>query len=187
MIEDHRLDPITDEAWPDSIEDMRNGFAGRLNVYRTMAHHPALLRAWAPLREHIVNQSALGPILSEVAILRIGFHLESSYELSHHIDRARRLGLDDARLVSILGEPGATEPLDRLITTAVDELFDLHALTSETLEALCNGVGSAAIFDLMATVGFYSTLGYILNSFNIPLDADVALRLRQRPLDMQPL
>ena len=39
------LEPIEGSDWPSDIEDMLTGFAGGLNVYRTMAHHPALLRA----------------------------------------------------------------------------------------------------------------------------------------------
>ncbi len=52
--------PIADADWPALIAEMRTGFAGALNVYRTMAHHPELLRAWAPLRQHVVKDSALG-------------------------------------------------------------------------------------------------------------------------------
>ncbi|MER9191412.1 hypothetical protein [Mesorhizobium australicum] len=37
--------PITDESWLAEIADMRAGFAGVLNVFRTMTHHPALLKA----------------------------------------------------------------------------------------------------------------------------------------------
>ena len=57
--------PIGDQDWPRDITDMLSGFAGGLNVYRTMAHHPALLRAWSDLREHVVNQTSLGAERSE--------------------------------------------------------------------------------------------------------------------------
>ncbi len=72
--------PLGDDQWPEPIEDLRSGFAGQLNVYRTMAHNPALLRAWAPLRQHLVKDSALGPQRSEVVILRTGHRLGSHYE-----------------------------------------------------------------------------------------------------------
>ncbi len=177
------FDPIQDDDWPESIADMRASFATGLNVYRTMAHHPALLQSWAPLREHVVNQTALGPALSEVAILRTGLRLGSDYEQKHHIDRARRRGLTDDRIRSIAGTPEEMAAQDRLISTAVDELFDRHALSEETVEALLSEFGKAAIFDLIATVGFYSTLGFILNSFGTPLDDDIAERLRDHPFD----
>jgi hypothetical protein len=46
---------------PAEIADLREGFAGRLNVYRGMAHRSDLLRASAPLRQHVVLANALGP------------------------------------------------------------------------------------------------------------------------------
>ncbi len=49
--------PLSDSDWPAEISDMLPGFAGKLNVYRTMAHHPALLRAWSDLREHPLSLS----------------------------------------------------------------------------------------------------------------------------------
>lgn len=67
--------PFTDSECPQDVAALLDDFAGQLNVYRTMAHHPALLRAWAPLREHLVRQSALGPELSAVVILRVGVAL----------------------------------------------------------------------------------------------------------------
>ncbi len=185
MTEQHSFEPITDEGWPDIIADMRDGFAGGLNVYRTMAHHPALLRSWGPLREHVVNQTALGPAMSEVTILRTGLRLGSSYEQKQHIDRARRRGLDDKRIASISGPPEAMAPQDRLIASAVDELFDKSALSAPTVDAFIREFGKNAIFDFFATVGFYSTLGYLLNTFDTPLDDDIAERLRQTPFDPQ--
>lgn len=175
--------PLTDAAWPDAAADMRSGFAGALNVYRVMAHHPDLLRAWAPLREHVVNRTALGPQLSEVAILRTGHRLGSSYEWNQHIDRARRRGLTDARIASIAGPCDAMDPQDAQIARAVDELFDTHRLSQASVAAMARDLGKAAVLDLIATVGFYSVLGYALNSFDVPLDDDIAEALHRTPLN----
>ncbi|MCV2882697.1 carboxymuconolactone decarboxylase family protein [Actibacterium sp. XHP0104] len=173
--------PISDAAWPDPIADMRDGFAGRLNVYRTMAHNPALLRAWAPLRQHVVLDNALGPQLSEVTILRTGHRLGSSYEWGQHVSRARACGMSDARIASIRGDVAGMEPTDALIAGAVDQLFDAKRLSQPTQDALIAQLGTAAMFDIIATVGFYSTLGYILNSCDTPLDDDIAAELRDNP------
>ncbi len=161
---------------------MRGGFAGGLNVYRTMAHHPELLRSWAPLRDHIVNQTTLGPELSEVVILRTGHRLGSSYEWQQHIERARKRGLTDARIATIAGKPEEMAPQDAILARAVDELIDRHNLCSTSVAQIAQDLGPKAVFDLIATVGFYSVLGHLLNTFDVPLDADIADVLRQRPL-----
>lgn len=171
--------PIGDVDWPAEIADLKDGFAGQLNVYRTMAHHPALLRAWAPLRQHIVKESALGAERSEIVILRAAHRLGSSYEWSHHVYRARLLGISDSRIEAMRGTP---EGEDGLIARAVDALFDLHHLPRDLEQELTAALGHEAVFDLIATVGFYSVLGYILLTYETPLDADVAASLAANPL-----
>lgn len=174
--------PLTDDSWPEAARGLRDGFAGKLNVYRVMAHHPALLNAWAPLRAHVVVDNVLGKQFSEVVILRTGVHLGSSYEWNHHVSRGRACGMSDARIASIKGAPDGMEPDDATLARAVDELFTDKRLTPETQTALVALVGREGVFDVIATVGFYSTLGYILNSCHTPLDANVAAELEAQPL-----
>jgi len=163
---------------------MAGGFATGLNVYRTMAHHPALLRAWADLREHVVNATALGPQRSEVVILRAGVNLGSDYEVQQHILRARARGLSDERIAALQGPLEEIAGEDATLAHAVDELFWASKLEPEDAAAVIALVGTAGLFDLMATVGFYSTLGYILNTMEVPLDAEVAVALAKDPPEM---
>ncbi|WP_138472582.1 carboxymuconolactone decarboxylase family protein [Poseidonocella sp. HB161398] len=171
--------PLSDADWPAEIAQMRGGFAGALDVYRTMAHHPALLAAWAPLRQHVVRDSALGPEHSEVVILRTGLRLGSDYEWAHHVCRARALGFSDARIAAVRGMP---EGEDGLLVRATDAVFD-HRRLPPALEAeLAAALGRPAVFDLIATVGFYSVLGTILLTYEVPVDATIAAELAERPL-----
>ncbi|UVK49277.1 carboxymuconolactone decarboxylase family protein (plasmid) [Mesorhizobium sp. AR07] len=158
---------------------MRAGFAGALNVYRTMAHHPTLLKAWAPLRQHIVKDSALGPVRSELVILRAAHRMGSAYEWTHHVSRARALGISDARIRDMRASPVGE---DGLIARAVDALFDAGRLPPDIERAISTAMGKQAVFDLMATVGFYSVLGYILMTFNTPIDKSVADEITTQPI-----
>lgn len=170
--------PITDADWPAEIDDLRTGFAGQLNVYRVMAHHPALLRAWAPLRQHLVKDSALGPARSEVVILRTAHRLGSPYEWAHHVSRARALGFSDARIAATRHMPDGE---DGLIVRAVDAVVDGHRLPAPLEAELASAIGRHGVFDLIATVGFYSVLGTLLLTYDTPIDAGVAAELAQRP------
>lgn len=174
--------PIPDDCWPDTIADMRTGFAGGLNVYRTMAHHPELLRSWEALREHVVNQTTLGATFSEIVILRTGVRLGSDYEWQQHIIRARKAGLTDARIARLKGPLADITGDDHLLAEAVDDLFDDHRLSDEIQAEVIGLVGKHGLMDLIATVGFYKTLGFILNSFETPLDQDIAEALSAQPL-----
>lgn len=171
--------PLSDADWPASIAELKSGFAGALNVYRTMAHHPELLQAWAPLRQHVVKDSALGLVRSEVVILRAAHRMGSPYEWAHHVSRARALGMSDARIAAMRGMPDGE---DGLIVRAVDALFDQRRLSPELEAELAGALGRKGVFDLIATVGFYSVLGYILMTYDTPIDAPVVAEMKERPL-----
>jgi hypothetical protein len=148
-----------------------------------MAHHPALLRSWPDLREHVVKRSSLGQTGLEVVILRTGHRLGSDYEWSQHVVRGRKAGLSDATIRSLRGPVDKMSATDSLLCTAVDELFDHGVLSRKTLAQLISSFGKEATLDLMSTVGFYMTLGFIVQSCNTPLDADIKAELDANPLD----
>lgn len=176
------LEPLDPDSWDASIDHLKGGFAERLNVYRTMAHHPDLLAAWAPLRHHVVVDNALGPERTEVIILRAASHLRSDYEKAHHIVRGRACGLSDDRIAAILEMDEVTNRHDSLLALAVDELVVQNALSRPTRGRLVEEFGVQGSLDLIAIVGFYTTLGLMLNSFETPIDNDLVEALRLRPL-----
>lgn len=162
--------PLAVADWPEEIADLAGSFAARLNVYRVMAHRPALLRAWAPLRAHVVERSALGPERLEIVILRTAHRLGSGYEWSHHVARGSAAGLTPERIEAMRGPISAMSAADATLAGAVDELIDAARLSAPAHAALRALVGSDGVFDLIATVGFYFTLGCLVNSFATPLD-----------------
>ncbi|MET3777700.1 alkylhydroperoxidase family enzyme [Rhizobium alvei] len=173
------MPPLADSEWPEAIDDLREGFAGQLNVYRVMAHHPLLLRAWAPLRQHIVKDTALGAERSEVVILRVAHRFGSEYEWAHHVSRARKLGFSDQRILALKSTPDGE---DAPIAEAVDSLLDQRRLPPALEAELAAMIGREAVLDLIATVGFYSVLGYMLMSYDTPIDDAIAAEMAARPL-----
>ena len=174
------LAPLPPGDWDEEILHLKDGFAGRLNVYRVMAHNPPLLAAWAGLRQHVVVDNALGPELTEVAILRISVHLNSDYERAHHVVRARACGMSDARIARILAQGIQSVEPDAIIVRAVDELARSARLESDTIETLVGLFGRRSLLDLFAIYGFYSTLGFIANSCETPIDDDIAAQLGEK-------
>ena len=174
--------PLADEQWPAESLDFVGGFAGQLNVYRVMAHNPALLRAWVDLREHVVRNSSLGLERNEVVILRTGALHDSDYEWSHHVLRARACGLADTRIASLRGPLGNMTAEDAILAGAVDELLTRSKMSAATIARLVDLVGKEGVLDVMATVGFYSTLAFIVNTFETPLDARIGQELSEQPM-----
>lgn len=177
------LTPINDDAWPPELDHLRDSFTGTANVYRTMAHNPALLAAWQNLRTHVVTQSSLPPQALETVILRTAHRHGSTYEWAHHIVRGRASGLTDARILSISGEPGDMLEADAALARAVDCLFEESMLPDDATQELSQRFGHEGLLDLIATVGFYTTLAYIVKTFETPLDSDIDAALAEAPFE----
>lgn len=180
------LPPLENENWPSDVSDLRLGFAGRLNIYRVMAHHPELLRAWAAHRDHLVLANALGPRLTETIVLRIAARLGSDYEWAHHTVRGRQSGLPDELISAISRTPDELTGQEALIVGAVDQLIGQYRLDEDTKRELWRLIGPKGILDLMALVGMYSTLAFIGSSFSVEIDKDIAAELESNPLDVLP-
>jgi len=168
------LTPLDDAHWPETIADLRDGFAGRLDVYRVLARHPALIRAWTGFREHVVLNSTLGPEQSEVVILRTAHRRRAAYEWAHHVVRGRDRGLSDARIAALSGPLADMGPDDRMLARAVDELVDDACISPPLRAALVDRLGAEGTLDLMATVGAYTLLAFVVKTFETPVDADIA-------------
>ncbi len=177
--------PISDADWPEEIADMCTGFAGQLNVYRLMAHHPALLRAWTGLREHIVRDTALGKVRAEMVILRLAHRLDCAYEWNQHLLRGLKVGLSRAQIASMRGPLSGMGAEEALMAEAVDALVDDAQLSAPLMARLEALLGRHGVLDLMATAGMYLTLGFILKSAPPPLEEGVAAELAALAPDLR--
>ena len=93
--------------------------------------------------------------------------------------RAIAAGDNDARIAALRGQP---EGEDGLIVRAVDALFDDKRLSLSLEAELAAAIGREAVFDLIATVGFYSVLGYMLMTYETPIDEAIMTEMSEKPL-----
>ena len=167
--------PIADADWPAALTAMRGGFATKLNVYRVMAHNPALLMSWRDFRNHVVLHNELDAGSLEIVILRTAYRRGSSYEWLHHVARGRIAGLDDQRIIGAAVSPvQAASSADAMLIQCVDALIDTNRLPGDLQRVLLARFGKQGVLDLIATVGMYSLLAYIVESFGTPIDAEVS-------------
>jgi len=72
---------------------------------------------------------------------------------------------------------------DAIFAKSVDELMDQKKMLTHTLKSVIALVGKKGVLDIIATVGFYSTLGFMLNSFDTPLDDNIAAEMTDQPFN----
>lgn len=143
-----------------------------LNIFRTLAHAPKALTAFLGWGNYILSKrNALSPRDRELVILRTGYNCRSGYEWTQH----KRIGLDCglaedeiARIKAGPGDAGWSD-LDRAMLRATDELTTNHFVTDASWAALAP-LGDKGRMDLVMTVGQYTQVSMILNSFGIQVE-----------------
>ncbi|MBL9065750.1 MAG: carboxymuconolactone decarboxylase family protein [Sphingopyxis sp.] len=155
-----------------STEGGKVGGGKILNIFRTLAHAPKALTAFLGWGNYILSKrNALSPRDRELVILRTGYNCRSGYEWTQHKRIGLDCGLTDAEIARIKAGPGADgwNDLDRAMLCATDELTSDHFVTDTTWAALAP-LGDKGRMDLVMTVGQYTQVSMILNSFGIQVE-----------------
>ena len=143
-----------------------------LNIFRTMARLPRALTAFLAWGSYVLSRRNSLPARDrELAILRTGYLCGAGYEWTQHVPIGREAGLSEAEVERIKVGPDAPDwsPLDRAILRASDELVADQFVTTATWADLAD-LGDTGRADLVFTVGQYTQVSMILNSFGVQLD-----------------
>ncbi|OCB28818.1 carboxymuconolactone decarboxylase [Mycobacterium malmoense] len=170
-----RLPPLPADQWDDAthqaLSAMRDPAAN--NALSTLAHHPALAKAFLRFNVHLLTSSTLPPRVRELAILRVAHRRECAYEWSHHVSMAKDEGITDGEIAAVRGageDAGHLDEFDRAVITAVDQLEDKSRLSDETWAALGERLDDRQRMDFVFTVGCYATLAMAFNTFGVQLE-----------------
>ncbi len=143
-----------------------------LNIFRTLAHAPKALTAFLGWGNYILSKrNALSPRNRELVILRTGYNCRSGYEWTQHKRIGLDCGLTEDEIARIKAGPDAADwdDLDRAMLRATDELTSNHFVTDATWAVLAP-LGDKGRMDLVMTVGQYTQVSMILNSFGIQVE-----------------
>ncbi len=170
-----RVQPLEAEDWDEAAQEIMKPFValGRIfNIFKTLAHHPSLMKRWMVFANHILGKSTLAVRERELLILRIGYLCQAGYEWGQHVLIARQAGMSDEEIRSAKtgpDTPGLSE-LDRLLLAATDELHADAHVTDATWAGLSQLLTTQQLMDVVFTVGQYNLVSMALNSFGVQLD-----------------
>jgi 4-carboxymuconolactone decarboxylase len=144
-----------------------------LNIFRTLAQAPKALTAFLGWGNYILSKrNALTPRDRELVILRTGYNCRSGYEWTQHKRIGLDCGLTEDEIERIKAGPDAAgwSDIDRAMLRATDELTANHFVADATWAALAP-LGDKGRMDLVMTVGQYTQVSMMLNSFGIQVEA----------------
>ena len=159
---------------PATLDDETRKYAppGSFNIFRTLAHHPKLLKRWSVFGNHVLSKSTLPAREREIVILRIGWRCRARYEFGQHTVIGKREGLTDAEITALTAEPDAHawSPADRALIDAADELHDDQCIGDETWAALAQTWSDQQVLDIVFAAGQYTLVSMALNTLGVELD-----------------
>jgi len=174
-----RIAPVTDPAVLSEETRQLLGSVSvgpAVNIFRTLARHPKLMKRWLVFANHILFKSTLPARDREILILRIGWLCRAEYEWGQHVLIGRAAGLTDEEIMRITRGPDAEgwSPFDATLLRATEELHNDSRVSDGTWSALAERYSTEQLMDVVFTVGQYALVSMALNSFGVQLDPGVA-------------
>lgn len=156
----------------DDIDDELTVGDQPLNIFRTLAHHPKLMKRWLVFGNHVLFKSTLPSRERELLILRAGWNCRAEYEFGQHRAIGLDAGLTDAEVEALCADPGAHDwsDADRALIAAADDLHTDQCISDATWAALSERWSEHQLLDLIFTVGQYTLVSMALNSLGVELD-----------------
>ncbi|MGD9906853.1 MAG: carboxymuconolactone decarboxylase family protein [Vicinamibacterales bacterium] len=141
---------------------------------------PANVLAWLPSPElaeraqhlgaFLRYDTALGPRLSELAILVVARRWLCTYEWAVHAAEAARAGWPESAIAAIGGggEPAWSDPAEASVFAVARHLAGDGRIPDAVFASAEAALGRRRLVDLVGLVGYYTMVAMTLNAFDVP-------------------
>jgi len=174
-----RIAPIADaDLTPEQSEALEAFRPGPvLNIFRTLVHAPKALGRFNQWGGYVLSRRNELPARErEIVILRTGFLCKSGYEWTQHTRIGLQSGLTEDEIKRLKAGAGAGwSAADAALIRASDELHADQFITDATWAELRKHFSEKACMDVVFTVGQYTQVSMMLNTFGVQLDAGQTL------------
>lgn len=179
-----RFPPLSDAALSDAqravVAAISSGKRGGVRgPFVALLHNPALAQPVQALGEHLRFHTRFAPDVLEIAILVTARHWNCAYEWYAHEKLARAAGLAPAVIAALAagampeGLDGASDLVHRIARETLHRGAPSDAAYAEAEQHF----GKDGVLDLLALVGYYSLLAFVLNTAQpvVPADGGIPL------------
>jgi uncharacterized peroxidase-related enzyme len=142
------------------------------NIFRAMAHAPALLDAFLSYANALRDESELEPGLRELAILAVGHATGSEYEIAHHQSHALKAGLTRQQIADAADfeNSDAFDDAERAVMRlARESTVQVHVSDQRWADARAH-LSDRQMVELCKTNAWYNSGVRIMGSLGIELE-----------------
>ena len=143
----------------------------QLNISRMLAGSPSMFQPLTRVFSAYLNEGSLDVELREIAILRVGYLLDSNYEVFNHKRAARVIGMEANRIEAVLTDDANASGLfneqEQLVIQFVDEVIRQGKATEQTFYATEKTMSNAELIELSVVIGVYTLVSQVCSTFEI--------------------
>jgi AhpD family alkylhydroperoxidase len=142
------------------------------NIFRALAHAPALLDAFLSYANALRHGSELDPSLRELAILAVGHATNSEYEIAHHQSHALKAGVTPEQLANITSfeTAAAFDATERAVMGLAHESTVSVQVSDEQWAAVRAHLSDKQMVELALTIAWYNSGVRIMGLLDIELE-----------------
>jgi len=142
------------------------------NVFRMMAHAPALMPGIMELTGAVLYRAKLDPVLRELVILRVGSLCGSSYEVAQHRKIAQAIGLTQAKIDGTARDanPALYAGNELLVLRMTEQVVRKVKADDELFAATAAALGHELTMELLIVIGLYVMLAQVLENAEVALE-----------------
>ena len=145
-----------------------------INLYRVLAHHPRLLRAWTEWNDELRQGCSLPRALRELIFLRSAVLHRCDYEWIQHMKMARAAGVAEDKIATI-DQWETSELFDRRERTALlatDQVI-ANDLGNDAFDALRAAFTPAESLEIIVTAAHSCMLGRVIQAVAVTAHGEV--------------
>jgi 4-carboxymuconolactone decarboxylase len=150
-----------------SIIDENGTLTGPFNA---MLYSPQIGSTLQELGAQLRFHSELPQNLLELAIITIGAHWKAQFEFWAHSKLAKEAGITEEVISAIKNfQTPNLKDEEKIIYDFCQEMLDRRRISIKNYENTLNLLGEKGMLELVALLGYYSTISILLNTFEIPV------------------
>ena len=140
-----------------------------------MLNAPEMLLRGEHLRAYLRgDESSLPESIRELAMLVTAREMDCQFIWNAHAGFGRKAGLSDDKVDSLRDKKplNGLSPEESAVVDYCREFFRTHRVSQSTFDAALTHFGVRGLTELTTLMGYYSTLAFNINAFEVGLPAD---------------
>jgi 4-carboxymuconolactone decarboxylase len=175
------------EAQKKAADEVASGQRGGGNrtsgPFVPLLRSPELMSRLQKIGEYLRFNSSLEPKLLEFVILMTARQWTQQYEWDAHASLAVKAGVEPEIIAAIAEgrRPAKMTGDEEIVYAFYAELHQNQSVSDPTYGAAVNRFGEQGVIDMVGLIGYYSTLGMVMNVARAPLPPGTAQPLVSFP------